>query len=72
MPALPSDAKTNFNTLLRAAVAGHLALLDCSDKDGAQVPTIVAINKVDGSYEFVPLARMFTGNPYDELMPPAP
>jgi hypothetical protein len=29
--AIPEYARKNFNTLLRAAEAGHLALMECTD-----------------------------------------
>jgi hypothetical protein len=29
--AIPEHARTNFQTLLRAAEAGHLALMECND-----------------------------------------
>ena len=29
--AIPDYARTNFNTLLRAAASGDLALLECTD-----------------------------------------
>lgn len=74
MPAFAKGHKANFQTILAAASAGHLALLDCADaKTGKPVATIVAINREpSGQFGFVPLARMFDGNPFEELSPPNP
>jgi hypothetical protein len=70
---LSKSIKANFKTLQKACKAGRLAVLDCQDaKTGDSVPVIVALNGDGQEYEFVPLARMFVGNPYDELKPPNP
>ena len=64
--------KANFETLLRAAAAGDLALLDChSVASGAEMPVICAANRSpDGGVEFVPLATLFQDNPYETVSPP--
>jgi len=72
---LKRGEKANFKTVQKAAKAGQLALLECTDaKTGNRVPVIVAVNVTrqpdEEAYEFIPLARMFTGNPYDEVLPP--
>jgi hypothetical protein len=74
MPRIEPGHVANFATLRRACKAGDLALLDCRDKrTGQAVRVIVAVQReTDGDYTFVPLARMFDGNPYDELDPPNP
>lgn len=66
--------KPNFETLKRAALAGDLALMECQDaKTGKKVATIVAVNRTpDGQFEMAPLAKLFDGNPYEELNPPNP
>lgn len=50
-----------------------IALVECEEvATGKLVCAICAVNKnEDGTYEFVPLAKMFDGNPYEELKPPA-
>jgi hypothetical protein len=56
--------KANFRTLQNACEAGRLDLLDCQDpRTGEQVPVVVAINFEGDDYAFVPLAKMFVGNP---------
>lgn len=62
----------NFNTLIRAVKSGEICLVACTDsKTGETVPTICAMSHLpNGDYDLVPLAKMFTGNPYEELCPP--
>jgi len=70
---LSRSSRANFETLQAACNAGRLALLDCQDaKTGESVPVIVAVNLEGQEYEFVPLARLRVGNPYDEFRPPNP
>lgn len=64
--------KHNFETLKVACRNGDLALLECTDKEtGKEVVTICAVQKVNNEYIFTPLAKMFDGNPYEELNAPA-
>ncbi len=63
--------KANFNTLQRAAEAGDIALMECTDTaTGKPVMVICATQKRGEEIAFVPLAKLFDGNPYDELDPP--
>ena len=64
----------NFETLKRAFRHGTVALLDCQDRrTGNPVVVVAAVSPHgDGTVEMVPLARMFDGNPYEELDPPNP
>lgn len=65
--------RTNFETLERASADGNLTIMDCQDKaTGKQVIVICAVNYDGEEYQMVPLAKMFDGNPYDELNPPNP
>lgn len=63
--------KTNFNTLLKAAAAGKLVLIDAVDvKTGEPVAVIAASNDpVDGKVQLAPLAKLFDGNAYEEVVP---
>lgn len=71
--AISQSYRQNFETLRRAADSGHLALLECQDKaTGKVVNVVVALNRHSGEFQFVPLAKLFDGNPYDELNPPNP
>lgn len=71
--AIPKGHKANFETLQRACENGDLALMECVDKNtGAPVITICAVSceGEEGEFVFTPLARMFDGNPYEQLVPP--
>ena len=63
--------RANFETLERAFKNKAVALMECTDAvTGKPVIAICAVNTVNGEYEFSPLAKMFDGNPYEELNPP--
>ena len=72
--AIPDGHRTNFETLERAFRDGRVCLLDCQDRaSGDSVAVICAVNpEDDGQTAFVPFARLFEGNPYEELCPPDP
>lgn len=65
---------TNFRNMVKAAKADRLALLECAEVGtGKPVATIVFVNRErSGDFEFVPVARMFDGNPFEQLIPPDP
>jgi hypothetical protein len=58
--------KTNFNTLLKAAENGDLALVETTRKrGGARVILLCAMNRDDdGIWRPVPLAELVRGNPF--------
>ena len=70
--ALPTGHRQNFDTLCQAVQAGDAALMECQHAiTGEPVAVICAVNhSADGSYEFVPLALMFSDNPYTTVNPP--
>jgi len=63
----------NFNTLVRAAANGDVALLDAYDVTlGRAQPVIAAATREDsGEVTFVPFALLLDENPYVRLRPPA-
>lgn len=71
-PALTEGQRANFNTLLRAATSGDLALVSARRKrNGKPIAILCAMQRnEDGTISPVPLAKQFDGNPYDELMDP--
>jgi len=73
MPLLAGH-KHNFTTLQRAFAAGDAALMECQlAATGEEVAVICAANRLpDQSIEFVPVAMMFPGNPYEMVNPPRP
>jgi hypothetical protein len=63
--------KANFETLQRAIKSGDCALMECEDAEtGEHLAVICAVQETDGEVEFIPIARLFNGNPYDEVNPP--
>lgn len=69
--AIGRGDRRNFDTILKAARNGDLALLECVDTASGEKRSVVcAVNRDGDGFAFVPLAKLFTGNPYDELTPP--
>lgn len=69
--AIKKGYKANLETLIRAAKNGDLALVECKDKaTGKIVVAVCAIGHSNGEYSITPIAKMFDGNPYEELNPP--
>lgn len=63
----------NFKTLELAFRNRDLALLECKDaKTGETVIAVCAMRQVEGEHLVIPLAKLFNGNPYEELVPPWP
>jgi len=61
----------NFKTLSKAFDNDDVALMECTDVNtGEAVAVICMVNRMEGDIAFVPIARMFNGNPYEELIPP--
>jgi hypothetical protein len=45
--------------------------MECNDaKTGQPVVVVCAVQTEGGSFEMIPIAKMFDGNPYEELIPP--
>ncbi len=71
--SIPHHARANFNTLLRAAEDGSLALMECTDTvTGEPRYVICAVGRDDGDYVFTPFGHLADGNPYDVYRPPEP
>jgi hypothetical protein len=61
----------NFALLQKAFAQNDVALLECKDRaTGSPVVAICAVQDDGDEIEFVPLAKLFEGNPYEELMSP--
>jgi hypothetical protein len=70
--SIPEYISTNFNTLLRAASDGHLALVECTDAiTGEPRYVICAIGREGSDYVFTPFGHLVDGNPYAAYLPPA-
>jgi hypothetical protein len=71
--SIPSFARTNFQTLLRAADDGALALMECLDAvTGAPRYVICAVGRDNEDYVFTPFGHLADGDPYDAYLPPHP
>lgn len=71
--AINESYSANFEQILKAAENGDLCLLQCTD--AATGKTVIAVCAAvlthSGHVSITPLAKMFDGNPYEELIPPA-
>ena len=69
--SIPDHARANFRTLLRAAAAGDLALVECADAaTGKPRYVICAVGRGDGDYVLTPFGHLAPGNPYEAYVPP--
>jgi Family of unknown function (DUF6117) len=69
--AIPDHACKNFQTLLRAAQAGHLALMECTDAATSEVRYVLcAVGWRDGEHLMTPFGHLADGNPYEMYIPP--
>jgi hypothetical protein len=69
--SIPDYARTNFQTLLRAAADGNLALMECADattRDARYV--ICAVGRDGAEFVFTPFGHLADGNPYEAYLPP--
>lgn len=61
----------SYKTLCQASSRDRLCLVECTERASGQLVYVVAaVNQVGEDIELVPLARLFDGNPYEELAPP--
>jgi hypothetical protein len=69
--SIPDYARANFQTLLRAAGSGDLALMECTDaKTGEPRYVICAVGRDDGDYVFTPFGHLADGDPFEIDRPP--
>ncbi|ASY46027.1 MAG: hypothetical protein ABS86_00290 [Sphingobium sp. SCN 64-10] len=69
--AIPDNLRTNFQTLLRAAGDGNLALMECQDTQTGEPRFVICAVGRDGSdYVMTPFGHLVEGNPYDAYVPP--
>lgn len=69
--AIPDNLRTNFQTLLRAAGDGNLALMECQDTQTGEPRFVICAVSRDGSdYVMTPFGHLVEGNPYDAYVPP--
>jgi hypothetical protein len=69
--SIPNHARRNFQTLLRAAASGDLALMECADAvTGEPRYVICAVGRDGADFLFTPFGHLADGNPYDAYIPP--
>jgi len=63
--AIPEAFQRNFDTLLRAAINGDLALLECScAKTGVPRYVLCAVGREGDNYLMTPFGHLHEGNPF--------
>ncbi|WP_084455908.1 DUF6117 family protein [Novosphingobium rosa] len=71
--AIPDSHRANFNTLLRAAQCGDLALMECADAHSGEPRYVICALGRDGEeFAFVPFGHLHNGDPYEDYIPPVP
>lgn len=74
--AIPDYARTNFETLVKAAKADDLALMECTEVESGEIRYVLCavgreLGQDDGDYVMTPFGHLAPGNPYDAYAPPA-
>ena len=70
--AIPDHARANFETLLQAAQAGDLALMECTEVASGETRYVLcAVGRDAGVYLMTPFGHLAPGNPYEAYIPPA-
>lgn len=69
--SIPAHLRNNFDTLLRAAHDGNLALLECADAaTGEPRYVICAVGRCDSDFLFTPFGHLAPDDPYQAYLPP--
>jgi hypothetical protein len=70
---IPNTYIENFKTMLKAAKYKDLALVECTDVVTKKPVFVICMMNQAKNEDFLPapIAKMFDGNPYEELIPPA-
>lgn len=69
--AIPDAHRANFDTLLRAACAGNLALVECTDAvTGDSRYVLCAVGRVEDAYVMTPFGHLAGDNPFEAYVPP--
>lgn len=70
--AIPDHARINFETLVKAAKAGDLALMECTEvASGEPRYVLCAVGRDGDDYVMAPFGHLAPGNPYETYIPPA-
>lgn len=69
--SIPDHASANFQTLLRAANSGDLALMECTEvATGKTRYVICAVGRDEVDFVFTPFGHLADGNPFELYRPP--
>ena len=68
--------KKALKGIISAAKADRLALMRCKDKATGMFVSVLCAVIIDGNdeskqYEMIPLAKLFVGDAYQQLIPPS-
>lgn len=70
--AIPDYARANFETLVTAAKAGDLALMECTEVASGETRYVLcAAHRDKDDYVMTPFGHLAPGNPYEAYIPPA-
>ena len=68
---IPRKARDSYIALNEAALDHRLCLAQCEDvRTGLKVFVVCSIEQENGCTTYVPLARLFNGNPANEVTSP--
>ncbi len=71
--SIPDHFRANFETMLSAARAENLCLVECKDAlSGEPRYVICAVSVLEGEFTFVPFGHLAQGNPFEAYIPPGP
>src|SRR5712671_3875774 len=68
--SIPEYARANFNTTLRAAACGDLALVECADAMTGEPRYVICAVARGADYVITPFGHLAPGNPYEAYEPP--
>ena len=69
--AIPEHARANFATLMNAAKAGDLALMECTEAQSGETRYVLcAVGSDDDNFVMTPFGHLSPGNPYEAYIPP--
>ncbi|MFW2829812.1 DUF6117 family protein [Brucella anthropi] len=69
--SIPDHARANFQTLLRAATCGDLALVECTEIATGEIRYVIcAVGRDGDDYMFTPFGHLADGDPFELYRPP--
>lgn len=69
--AIPDGPRANFETLIKAAKAGDLALMECTEVASGETRYVLcAVGRDGDNYVMTPFGHLAPGNPYEAYIPP--